>query len=128
MKPPEPHVLVVDDDPSIRRLTRVVFASEGFDVATVGDGIEALRAISTCDSPFDALVTDIQMPNLDGWGLMSALRTNGITIPTVVISATEAGPTGQLKVDSFLAKPFDPYELVREVRRVLSSPPGSADR
>lgn len=124
------HILVVDDDLGIRRLTTLVLESEGFDVETAVDGQDALRAISAADTPIDAVVTDLQMPNLDGWGLVSALRSRGFPLPLVVISATDPRSSGQLTVDSFIEKPFDPDDLVRELRRVIadraSHPPAVA--
>ncbi len=120
MKEPAPRVLVVDDDPSIRRLATIVLASEGFDVETAADGEEALCFVAAAgDAPFAAIVTDLQMPRLDGWGLVSAVRSRGCSTPLILISAIDPGARGRAEADGFVAKPFDPEDLVNEVRRVL---------
>ncbi len=124
MTEPAPRLLVVDDDQSIRRLATIVLASEGFDVETAGDGEEALCAVAAaCDAPFAAIITDLQMPRLDGWGLVSAMRSRGYSTPVIVISAIDPDARGAPDIDGFVAKPFDPDELLREVLHVLDPRP-----
>jgi len=110
-------VLVVDDNKVIRQLIRVNLELEGFEVVTAADGVECLDLVHEVHP--DVITLDIVMPRLDGIQTAARLRADPRTwhLPVAVISActpreVEAG------VDAFLAKPFEPSDLVRMVRRL----------
>lgn len=112
------HVLVVDDDPIVRRLVRATLADEGYEVAVASDGEEALRLASE-DHP-DVIVLDLEMPKLDGRAAFRELRTRGVRAPVLILSANGAHSARQeLAADAALDKPFDPFELVRRLERLL---------
>jgi DNA-binding response OmpR family regulator len=113
---PAPKILVIDDDPSVRRLVKDTLELEGFDVAVAGDGYAGLRQIDV-DRP-DCVVLDVMMPGLDGHGVLTRIRSNGGRhLPVVMLTA--AADDGQAwqawteGVDYFLSKPFEPEELLR---------------
>ncbi len=115
-------VLVVDDDPVIVRLLRVNFEMEGYEVATAGDGEEAL-ATARADRP-DVVVSDIMMPRLDGFALAAALRADpdlsGVPIMLLSAKAQNADVDAGLEIaDDYVTKPFDPLELLDRVAALL---------
>jgi CheY-like chemotaxis protein len=122
-------ILVVDDSKVIRQLIKVNLELEGFEVGTAADGVECLDMVRHFGP--DVITLDVAMPRLDGLRTAERLRADPRTrdIPLAIISGcgdTEAG--GSAEVDAFLAKPFEPAELVRLVRRLVQSAasPGSA--
>ena len=112
-----PKILVVDDDASVRSLVRDVLEVEGYAVDLAEDGFSALRRIEA-DRP-DCVVLDIMMPGMDGHGVLSRIRSGegGATLPVVMLTAaaddSQAWQAWSGGVDYFLAKPFDPSELLR---------------
>ncbi len=117
------HILVVDDDDSIRLLVRRVLEKAGHRVAEAGTGLDALKLIDA-DS-FDLVISDINMPELDGLSLVEGLRFNERTraVPVIFITASEdpalfAKSVG-LKARHFLNKPFSTEKLVEKVTQAL---------
>ncbi|MEV0958171.1 CheY-like chemotaxis protein [Streptomyces griseus] len=110
-------VLVVDDNKVIRQLIRVNLELEGFEVVTAADGVECLDLVhEVCP---DVITLDVVMPRLDGIQTAARLRADPRTghLPVAVISACTPREVAS-GVDAFLAKPFEPSELVRMVRRL----------
>ncbi|MYZ38682.1 response regulator [Streptomyces sp. MnatMP-M17] len=114
-------VLVVDDNRVIRQLIRVNLELEGFEVVTAADGAECLDVVHEVRP--DVVTLDVVMPRLDGPHTAARLRADPRTrrLPIAIISActqyeVESGIA--VGVDAFLAKPFEPSELVRLVRRL----------
>ena len=119
-------VLVVDDDAGVRYTLRAILESEGFVVREAPIGRAALAALGSVDQgsargPVDLVVTDIRMPELDGMGLLTALRQRPAPPPVVVITAhgSERVAVAAMKrgAADYLAKPFEPEELLRVVHR-----------
>ncbi len=116
-------IMTVDDSPSMRALLRHALAGEGYQVAVAEDGVDALEQIDEA-SP-DLVITDINMPRMDGFELIEAVRGHHRwgNLPILVLStefsdekkqrARSAGATG------WIVKPFDPVKLSAAVRRVL---------
>jgi CheY-like chemotaxis protein len=114
-------VLVVDDNRVIRQLIRVNLELEGFEVVTAADGAECLDVVHEV-AP-DLITLDVVMPRLDGLRAAALLRADPRTcrLPIAVISACshyEVESGLRAGVDAFLAKPFEPAELVALVRRL----------
>jgi CheY-like chemotaxis protein len=109
-------VLVVDDDPAIRRLVCDVLETHGYCAVPVIDGVSALMAVSH-ERP-DCVVLDVMMPGLDGFEVLSRIRQDkhGIDLPVVMLTASasdaQAWRAWAGGVDYFLAKPFNPDELL----------------
>ncbi|MFD5039031.1 response regulator [Streptomyces sp. NPDC058378] len=115
-------VLVVDDNKVIRQLIRVNLELEGFEVVTAADGVECLDLVHEVRP--DVITLDVVMPRLDGVQTAARLRADPRTghLPVAVISACtpyEVDSGVAAGVDAFLAKPFEPSELVRLVRQLV---------
>lgn len=115
-------MLVVDDNRVIRQLIRVNLELEGFEVVTAADGAECLDVVHQVRP--DVITLDVVMPRLDGIRTAARLRADPTTshLPVAIISActryeVETGTVAG--VDAFLAKPFEPSELIRVVRRLM---------
>ncbi|WP_232840793.1 response regulator [Streptomyces sp. Go-475] len=115
-------VLVVDDNKVIRQLIRVNLELEGLEVVTAADGAECLDVVHQVRP--DVVTLDVAMPRLDGLRTASRLRADPRTrdVPLAIVSActqyeVEAGL--DVGVDAFLAKPFEPAELVGMVRQLM---------
>ncbi|MGW5420230.1 response regulator [Streptomyces sp. NPDC003943] len=122
-------VLVVDDNRVIRQLIRVNLELEGFEVVTAADGAECLDVVhQVCP---DVVTLDVVMPRLDGLKTAARLREDPRTshLPVAIISACtdydtyETDGVGVSAADAFLAKPFEPAELVRVVRQLMYREP-----
>src|ERR1700722_17950970 len=83
--PDASRVILVEDDPALLRSLARIATAAGFEVTTAENGAVALDLLST--TSFDAVVSDIQMPALDGMGLLRALRERGQDVPVVLMSA-----------------------------------------
>lgn len=115
-------MLVVDDNKVIRQLIRVNLELEGFEVVTAADGAECLDVVHQVRP--DVVTLDVVMPRLDGLRTAAGLRADPLTrhLPIAIISACtqyEVESGLDLGVDAFLAKPFEPAELVRLVGQLL---------
>ncbi|MFJ7105508.1 response regulator [Streptomyces albogriseolus] len=117
-------VLVVDDNKVIRQLIRVNLELEGIEVVTAADGAECLEVVHQVRP--DLITLDVVMPRLDGLRTAGRLRSDPRTagIPLVIVSACtqhEVDSGLDVGVDVFLAKPFEPQELVRVVQSLIDS-------
>ncbi|WP_432191445.1 response regulator [Streptomyces sp. bgisy027] len=115
-------VLVVDDNKVIRQLIRVNLELEGLEVVTAADGAECLDVVHQVRP--DVITLDVVMPRLDGLRTAARLRSDPRTrdLPLAIISACtqyEVDSGLDVGVDAFLAKPFEPAELVNLVRRLI---------
>ncbi len=125
MTPPKATVLVADDDPVILELVRLTLGTQGYEVLTASSGVETIRTALT-HKP-DLIILDILMPEMDGYEVMRLLKsseeTNNIPIIVLTAYASEAGAlvSWMEGADGYLAKPFNPDELLMLVERVLRS-------
>lgn len=116
----QPHILVIDDDTRLRDLLRRYLMGEGFRVTTATDAADARAKLASLT--FDLLVLDIMMPGESGLELTSALRAT-TQVPILLLTAmseTEQRIEGlALGADDYLAKPFEPRELVLRINAIL---------
>jgi two-component system KDP operon response regulator KdpE len=114
-------VLLVDDEPAIRRFLRLSFDAEGYQVEEADDGKAAL-VILRAKSP-DLLILDLGLPDLDGFEVIRQLREFGSTIPIIVLSSRtdEKGKVQALDLgaDDYVTKPFGIDELQARIRTAL---------
>jgi two-component system cell cycle sensor histidine kinase/response regulator CckA len=112
-----PTILVVDDEPQVRRLATRALEHEGYHVIQATDGLEAL-GLFTDEAGIDLLVTDVRMPHTDGIVLAAALRRRYPHVPVLFMSGfprgTEPAP------EPFLAKPFEMQALCDRVKELLA--------
>lgn len=115
-------VLAIDDSRTIRMLLTQVLEGAGYDVTCAEDGVEGVAQYK--DMPPDVVITDVNMPNLDGFGVISALRGPGVesTVPILVLttesSADLKARARDLGATGWIVKPFDDVALVDLLRRV----------
>ena len=127
-----PHILVVDDDNRLRELLRRYLADNGFRVTVASDAAEARHQLGSI--VFDLIVMDVMMPGESGLVLTDSLRQKS-NVPILMLTAmgeTEHRINGlEIGADDYLAKPFEPRELVLRIRTILrrterteATPPG----
>jgi DNA-binding response OmpR family regulator len=113
-------ILLVDDEPDLRRMVRQYLEAEGFAVAEAADGTEALDRFR--DSSPDLILLDVSMPAPDGFEVLKAVRRTS-DVPVIMLTARSeeidrvVGLT--IGADDYVTKPFSPRELVARVRAVL---------
>jgi DNA-binding NtrC family response regulator len=118
-------VLIVDDDPVQRRLLETTVQRFGYQAIVADGGDAAVKLLTRPDTPVDAMVLDLVMPDLDGLGVLAFMREAGLTIPVIVqtahggidnvVSAMRAGAT------DFVVKPASPERLEVSLRNALSA-------
>jgi two-component system chemotaxis response regulator CheY len=115
-------ILTVDDSPSMRMLLRHALEAEGFEVGQAEDGLAAIDWLGSNEA--DVIITDINMPRLDGFGLIQRLRVERrfadrpILVLTTESSDEKKARAKQAGATGWIVKPFDPAKLVSAVRRV----------
>lgn len=115
-------ILTVDDSASMRALLNHALTSQGFDVAQAEDGEVALEWLAL--NEVDVVITDINMPRLDGFGLIEKLRQGNrhrdrpILVLTTESSEEKKNRARSAGATGWIVKPFDPEKLVAAVRRV----------
>lgn len=119
-------VLIVDDSRSMRDMLYHCLISAGFNVVQAEDGLDGLKVLESQNQKPDVILTDINMPRMDGFGFIEAIRKNKYCRATPVLVLTteidkekkdrarHAGATG------WIVKPFDPVKLVDAIRRVAA--------
>ena len=120
---PGPLVLVADDDPDLRHLVRGILTAQGFRVAEAEDGIAALDEAQRLRP--DVMLLDMDMPRLDGLGVLDTLRQRllGRSVPVIVVTvhndpAVESRCI-ELGAEDYITKPIQPTSLVARIRAVL---------
>jgi two-component system response regulator MprA len=116
-----PTVLVVEDDAPVRRMLERTLAAEGYAVAAVADGGSALATAET--SPPDAIVLDVAVPGIDGLAVARRLRSKGVSIPILMLTARDGVHDRVAGLDAgaddYLVKPFAVAELTARMRALL---------
>ena len=79
------YILVVDDEEKMQHLLSIMLVRQGYSVDRAGDGLKALEMIK--ENPYDLVISDIRMPNMDGMALLSAMQELNILCPVVFITA-----------------------------------------
>ena len=113
----KPRVLIIDDDPTLRRLEQVVFERDGFEVSLASDGSEGVRLALM--NPPNIIILDIMMEGLHGFEVCKMLRANSSIQHTAIIITSgksfkpDIDKAMELGADSYVVKPFSPKELLK---------------
>jgi DNA-binding response OmpR family regulator len=114
--------MVVDDDPTMLRMIELYLADFPVEVKLVRNGRVALRHLEK--GHYDLLLTDLQMPELDGISLIKKLRAEQLDLPIIILSAygmeKMADEAIELGADELLCKPFDSNTLKKKIRNQLN--------
>lgn len=113
-----PHILVVDDDATVRSIVARMLAAGNFTVSTAAGGNEALAFLEQ-QMP-DLILSDVQMPDMDGHALCREARLSGFEGPFVGMSGNYGG---EGEFDRFITKPFQLHELIAAIERSLAEEP-----
>ena len=118
-------VLLVEDDPALRRYLEVVLQRAGYRVLSAGDGLEAMKFLVA--ETVDVIVTDALMPNLDGYELCRFVRNSShlAHLPIILLSALDPrnSTDESEQVNAFLAKPVSPEDLLASIENVSHKNP-----
>ena len=120
-----PRVLVVDDYPDAREMYAEYLQYSGFDVIEATNGMEALARAA--DSAPDIILMDLSLPVMDGWEATKRLKADKTTAAIPIVALTGHALAGILEgakkagCDAFVTKPCLPEDLVKEIRKVLST-------
>lgn len=118
-------VLVVDDSPTVVKFVTLSLKKFGFNVVTACDGMDAIEKISAVSENVDLVITDLNMPNLDGYSLIDTLRRNEEhqSTPIIILTSEEADKDRErglsVGANSYLVKPFNAKRLADEVSKYL---------
>jgi CheY-like chemotaxis protein len=122
-------ILVVDDEPAVRRFACRVLERAGYSVFEAIDGVEALELIQGQTVVLEIVVSDIVMPRMNGVELMQALSVSGPPLPVILMSGyatTALSELGIVAPCSILTKPFSAERLLAEVDRCMPRPGGGS--
>lgn len=115
------HILVVEDDTNLRKLMTTVLRQNGYTPFAAQDGMQALEILET--EHIDLIVSDIMMPNLDGYSLITALREANYTLPILIVTAKERFADKQkgfqAGTDDYMVKPIDLNEMILRIGALL---------
>lgn len=117
-------VMIVDDSATMRRFVTFALRARGLQVLTAEDGQEALEKLAL--TPVDLVITDLNMPKLDGFGLVRALREDGhyASLPVIILSSLSKKEDIDRGLDlgatAYLTKPFDESRIQYEVAKHLT--------
>ena len=116
-------VLLVDDSRTMRNIWKKVVTGMDMEVAAAGDGLEALQAIEENGGPFDLMLIDWNMPNMDGLSLVKKVRETDKATPLIMVTTEAEKPriidAIKAGVNNYVVKPFTPDALVAKVEETL---------
>lgn len=123
------NVLIVEDDRALAEMVAKALGESGFTAVLAADGEEGLLRLK--GGSYDAVITDVMMPKMDGFALVRAIRAAGLNVPVIVLSAkgevTDRVRGLEIGADDYLAKPFSVSELVARLQAVLRRASGRSD-
>ena len=117
-------ILAVDDSRTMRDMLTIALTSAGMDVSLANDGVHGLEVLEETGDPPDAIISDINMPRLDGFGFIEAVRRiDRLRATPILVLTTESAPELKARARNagatgWIVEPFDPQKLVRSIQMV----------
>ncbi|MEP7288165.1 MAG: response regulator [Chloroflexota bacterium] len=118
-------VVIIEDDPEMIALVKLILTKHGFKVAGANNGRDGLGLIEEVQP--DVVLLDLMMPDMDGWEVYQTMKANDLMkhLPVIIITAKAQSIDKVLglhiaKVDDYITKPFSPSELLSSVRKVIA--------
>lgn len=115
-------ILVVDDEDALRTVLSAELNSEGYDVGTAADGMEALTELRK--SPYDLVLLDIKMPNMNGFEVLKVIKEQYAGTKVIMLTGfadlKNAIESKKLGAEDFVSKPYDLVDLLTTIDRVMS--------
>jgi CheY-like chemotaxis protein len=124
---PQKHILVVDDDDAIQAILNLALESENYQVTSAYSALEALELLKKDATPYNLIILDLYMPQMNGFEFAEQLKVQGILgqkkIPIIVSSATNRASEKEeaARFDCFLPKPFDLKKLFDACARLTQA-------
>ncbi len=124
-EPIKPRILVVEDDPDLRRILRLQLAANGCEVVEAENGLAGFAALQQ-QRP-DCVILDLMMPVLDGFGFLKRARSiiDLLDVPVLILTASQDERNRvrgfQYQADAYMSKPYDLEELTAEVARLVAA-------
>ena len=118
-------ILIVDDSPTVVKFVSFSLKSKGFQIVSACDGMDAIEKMSGIHDEIDLVITDLNMPNLDGYGFIDTLRQNQKykDIPIIILTSEDDDKDMEKGIEvganSYLVKPFKSNVLIEEVSKYL---------
>jgi len=120
--PEKNRILVVDDEDALRTVLSAELEGEGYKVSSAADGSEAITVLKS--QPFDLILLDIKMPNVDGFEVLKYVKENHPATKVIMLTGfadlKNAIESKKLGAEDFVSKPYDLVDLLTTVERVLS--------
>ena len=122
--PRSPRILVVDDEPHIRRVLSTILGNEGFEVLEAVDGTQGIETIRA-DDALDFVILDFMMPGATGLEVLAWIRSESdrAGLPVIILTAKGQDTDRQAAMaggaNDFLTKPFSPKKLIARIREIL---------
>lgn len=124
------NVLVVEDNVELRELFCVSLYNSGYNAIHASDGVEALEVME--HQYIDLIITDIMMPNLDGYELIERIKAMGYDIPILIVSAKstifDKEKAFQLEIDDYMVKPINVNEMIWRIEALLRRVKATKDK
>ena len=115
-------ILCVDDDRPVQNLVSMHLVLQGFEVKTASNGEEAISLLD--NEPFDIVLLDIEMPKMDGLGVLSHIKTHHIVVRPIMLTGADDLPAlaecARWGALDYLPKPYNFHELMESIERVLA--------
>ena len=121
----KPRILVVEDDPDLRRILNLQLASQGYEVSEAANGAEGFQAIQA-EKP-DCIILDLMMPVMDGFGFLKRARSimDTMDVPILILTASEDEKNRvrgfQYQADAYMSKPYDLEKLIKVVENIMAA-------